>query len=57
MKTIFSNWKTTFFGITTILSGVALIMKGNAGEGIAVILGGLGLTVARDHDGGTVANN
>lgn len=56
MKTIFSNWKTTFFGITTILSGVALIMKGNAGEGIAVILGGLGLTVARDHDGGTGAN-
>lgn len=56
MKSIFTNWKTTFFGITTVLSGVALILKGNTGEGIAVILGGLGLTVARDHDGGTNTN-
>lgn len=56
MKSIFSNWKTTFFGVTTILSGVALILKGQAGEGIAVILGGLGLTVAQDHDRGAKTN-
>jgi hypothetical protein len=53
MKSIFKNWKTTFFGFTTILSGVAMIVKGQPAEGIAAILAGLGLTVSRDHDGGT----
>lgn len=53
MKSIFKNWKTTFFGLTTVLSGVALIIKGQPAEGIATVLAGLGLTVARDHDGGT----
>lgn len=56
MKSIFKNWKTTFFGITTVLSGVALIIKGQPAEGIATVLAGLGLAVARDHDGGTNTN-
>ena len=50
MKSIFKNWKSTFFGITTVLSGAALILKGQPAEGIAIILSGLGLTVAKDHD-------
>jgi hypothetical protein len=49
MKAIFKNWKTTFFGISAVFSGITLIFKGNAAEGIAIILSGLGLTVAKDH--------
>ena len=44
------NWKTTFFGIASIISGVALIMKGNTIEGITAITTGLGLGVAKDHN-------
>jgi hypothetical protein len=44
------NWKTTFFGITTVLSGVALILQGSLVEGIAAITTGLGLGVAKDFD-------
>lgn len=44
------NWKTSFFGITSILGGVAAIMKGNTIEGITVILSGLGLIAAKDHN-------
>ena len=44
------NWKTTFFGIASIVSGVALILKGNTIEGITAITTGLGLGVAKDHN-------
>ena len=44
------NWKTTFFGIASIISGVALIMKGQTIEGITAITTGLGLGVAKDHN-------
>lgn len=44
------NWKTTFFGITTILSGIALILKGHTIEGLTAITSGLGLGVAKDFD-------
>lgn len=44
------NWKTTFFGLASIISGVALIMKGNTIEGITAITTGLGLGVAKDHN-------
>jgi drug/metabolite transporter (DMT)-like permease len=44
------NWKTTFFGIATIFSGVALIIKGQLVEGITAITTGLGLGVAKDFD-------
>lgn len=46
----FKNWKTTFFGVTTILGGLALIFKGQTIEGIAAITTGLGLGVAKDHN-------
>jgi hypothetical protein len=44
------NWKTTFFGLTTVLSGIALIIKGHTIEGITAISTGLGLGVAKDFD-------
>lgn len=44
------NWKTTFFGIVTVLSGVALVLKGNYIEGVTAISTGLGLGVAKDYD-------
>ena len=44
------NWKTTFFGIASIISGVALIMKGQTIEGLTAITAGLGLGAAKDHN-------
>jgi hypothetical protein len=44
------NWKTTFFGFTTLLSGIALILKGHTIEGLTAITSGLGLGVAKDFD-------
>ncbi len=45
------NWKTTFFGLASVISGVALILKGQLVEGITAITAGLGLGAAKDHDG------
>ena len=45
------NWKTTFFGLASLISGVALILKGQTIEGLTAITTGLGLGVAKDHDG------
>lgn len=50
MKKFIQNWKTSFFGITSILSGAALIFKGQLSEGVTAVLTGLGLVVAKDHD-------
>jgi len=44
------NWKTTFFGISSVISGIALILKGHTIEGITAISTGLGLNLAKDHD-------
>lgn len=44
------NWKTTFFGLASIISGVALIMKGQTIEGLTAITAGLGLGAAKDHN-------
>ena len=44
------NWKTTFLGIASVISGVALILKGNVIEGVTAITAGLGLGAAKDHD-------
>jgi len=45
------NWKTTFFGLASVISGVALILKGQMIEGLTAITAGLGLGAAKDHDG------
>ena len=44
------NWKTTFFGLASVISGVALILKGQLVEGITAITAGLGLGTAKDFD-------
>lgn len=44
------NWKTTFFGIASVISGIALIVKGNVIEGVTAISAGLGLHVAKDSE-------
>lgn len=44
------NWKTTLFGITSILSGIATIIKGDIYTGVTIITTGVGLIFAKDHD-------
>lgn len=44
------NWKTTVFGITTLLSGIGLIIKGSIVEGVTAIVSGFGLITAKDYD-------
>ena len=48
MKGIFKNWKTTLFGLASILSGVKLILTGHQIEGFSAIASGLGLHFASD---------
>jgi len=44
------NWKTTFFGLTSILSGVATIFKGDIYTGVSIITTGIGLIFSKDYD-------
>lgn len=44
------NWKTTFFGFASFISGVALILKGQFVEGVTAISTAIGLGVAKDYD-------
>ena len=44
------NWKTSFFGISTLISGIATIIKGDIQTGITLIITGGGLIFAKDHD-------
>lgn len=44
------NWKTTFCGLGTIITGIVLIIKHQTNEGIVNIMTGLGLTFAKDHN-------
>ena len=44
------NWKTSFFGFSAIVSGAALIIKGDVIGGITAIATGLGLSAAKDYD-------
>lgn len=50
MKKLFKNWKTTFFGLTSVCTGIVLCMHGNFTEGVTAIATGLGLTMAKDHN-------
>lgn len=44
------NLKTTFFGISAIVSGIGLILKHSINEGVTAIISGVGLLFAKDHD-------
>ena len=44
------NLKTSFFGISAVITGVALILKHSINEGVASIISGIGLIFAKDHD-------
>lgn len=48
------NWKTSLFGLGTLITGVATIIKGDIPGGITAVLTGLGLFAAKD--GGTDLN-
>lgn len=59
MKKILKNWKTSLAGLGAILTGAAMIVKGNYVEGIASVSAGIGLLKAKDSNvtGGTVPNS
>jgi len=44
------NWKTSLLGIGSIISGVALFLKGDQAGAIASIMSGVGLLFAKDHN-------
>jgi hypothetical protein len=44
------NLKTSFFGLSAILSGIGLILKHSVSEGVTAIISGVGLLFAKDHD-------
>jgi hypothetical protein len=44
------NLKTSFFGLSAIISGVGLILKHSVSEGVTAIITGIGLLFAKDHD-------
>lgn len=44
------NWKTSLFGLGTLLTGIATIVKGDIPGGVTAVLTGLGLFAAKDSD-------
>jgi hypothetical protein len=48
MKHILTNWKTTLTGVAGIITGVVMIANGNVQGGIAAIIAGGGLILAKD---------
>jgi glycerate kinase len=44
------NWKTSFFGISAVISGIGLILKHSVNEGVTAIITGIGLIFSKDHD-------
>jgi len=44
------NWKTTLLGVGSIITGVALFLKGNQIEALSAISSGIGLMFSKDHD-------
>lgn len=52
---MFKNWKTTISGLGAIISGIALIVKGDIAGGVTAVITGIGLVAAKDSNvtGGT----
>jgi len=49
---MFKNWKTSLFGLATLITGIAQIVKGDIPGGVTAILGGFGLLHAKDASSG-----
>lgn len=44
------NWKTSLLGVGSIITGVAQFITGNQAEAIGLIMSGIGLLFAKDHN-------
>lgn len=44
------NWKTSLLGLGSIITGVAQFITGNQAEAIGLIMSGIGLLFAKDHN-------
>jgi len=44
------NWKTSLLGIGTIVTGIAQFLTGNQAEAIGLLMSGIGLLFAKDHN-------
>ena len=44
------NWKTSLLGISTLVTGIAQFLTGNQAEAIGLIMSGIGLLFAKDHN-------
>lgn len=42
------NWKTTLAGFGSLITGIASVVTGDLHTGVAAILSGIGLIVAKD---------
>jgi hypothetical protein len=47
---MFKNWKTSLFGLGSIITGLATIFKGDPVAGVTAIITGLGLVAAKDSE-------
>jgi hypothetical protein len=47
---MFKNWKTSLFGLGSIITGLATIFKGDPVGGVTAIIAGLGLVAAKDSE-------
>jgi len=46
------NWKTSLAGLGAIITGIALIFKGDTTGGVTGIISGIGLIFAKDASNG-----
>lgn len=47
---MFKNWKTSLSGLGAIISGIAVVVKGDIVGGVTAIITGIGLIGAKDYD-------
>jgi len=47
---MFKNWKTSLSGLGAIITGVAVVLKGDVVGGVTAIITGVGLLTAKDFD-------
>ena len=47
------NWKTSLFGLSAILGGLATFFKGDVATAVTAIISGIGLLFAKDFNNGS----